>query len=312
MKAPLQLGPKHWRDLGAPAKINTFLHVVGRREDGMHLLQSVFMLLDWGDYLDIEVTPNTARITRIDRTSHATTNGQALPVNDLCVQAATLLQRSCGVQLGARIGLHKHLPTQAGLGGGSSDAATCLIVLNKLWGTGLSTAQLCALAVQLGADVPFFVQGHNAFVQGIGERISPITLPATNVWLVKPQAGASTPAIFQSSQLSRNTTTVDLRVLTKLAATDLWAFGHNDLQAVAEQLCPDIKGACNWLKAKGLSPRMTGSGSTVFAHFSPNDNQGQTLQTTQAADLPPNWLSHKCKNLEKHPLHDWNYPKNVR
>lgn len=311
MKAPLQLGPGHWCDLGAPAKINTFLHVVGRRDDGMHLLQSVFMLLDWGDYLDIEVTPNDARITRIDRASDTTTDGPALPANDLCVQAATLLQRSCGVQLGARIGLQKHLPTQAGLGGGSSDAATCLIVLNKLWGTGLNTAQLCALAVQLGADVPFFVQGHNAFVQGIGERISPIKLPATNLWLVKPRAGASTPAIFQSSQLRRNTETVDLRALTTLGAADLWAFGHNDLQAVAEQLCPDIKGACNWLEAKGLGPRMTGSGSTVFAHFSPNDSQAQALQTTPAHDLPANWLSHKCKNLEKHPLHDWNCPKNV-
>ena len=311
MKAPQQLGPRHWCDLGAPAKVNTFLHVVGRRADGMHLLQSVFMLLDWGDYLDIEVTPNDARITRIDRANAATEDAEALPANDLCVQAATLLQRSCGLQLGARIGLQKHLPTQAGLGGGSSDAATCLIVLNKLWGTDLSTSQLCALAVQLGADVPFFVQGHNAFVQGIGEHISPMTLPATHLWLVKPKAGASTPAIFQSTQLSRNTAPVDLQALTRLGAANLWAFGHNDLQAVAEQLCPDIKGACNWLSAKGLTPRMTGSGSTVFAHFSPNDPQSQASQAAPADDLPARWLSHKCKNLEKHPLHDWIYPKNV-
>lgn len=304
MKAPLQLGPGHWCNLGAPAKINTFLHVIGRRDDGMHLLQSVFMLLDWGDYLDIEITHNDARITRIDIAT--TSDVPALPANDLCVRAATLLQRSCGVQLGARIGLHKHLPTQAGLGGGSSDAATCLIVLNKLWGTGLTTVQLCALAVQLGADVPFFVQGQHAFVQGIGEQISPITLPATHLWLVKPEAGVSTPDIFQSSQLNRNTSAIDLCELTRLDAAGLWAFGHNDLQAVAEQLCPDINSACAWLRAKGLSPRMTGSGSTVFAHYSPGDTHSNAVQATHADDLPAGWLSHKCKNLEKHPLHDWN------
>ena len=315
MKTPTKLAPGHWCDLAAPAKVNTFLHVVGQRSDGMHLLQSVFMLLDWGDYLDIEVTPHSSGITRIDRPTglaNKTLATSALPANDLCVKAATLLQRACATQQGARIGLQKNLPSEAGLGGGSSDAATCLLALNKLWATNLSTEQLCELAVQLGADVPFFVRGHNAFVEGIGERITPIDLPATWLWLLKPSVGAATPAIFKSPLLTRNTPRIEQQALADLTPSELWAFGHNDLQAVAEQLCPDISRASLWLQARGLQPKMSGSGSTVFAHFSPKASTSDAPYALDVAGLPAGWLSHKCKNLEKHPLLDWKPPKNVR
>jgi 4-diphosphocytidyl-2-C-methyl-D-erythritol kinase len=296
MRAPKQIGAGHWCDLAAPAKINTFLHVTGQREDGMHLLQSIFMLLDWGDYLDIEVTPH-GQIERIDN-AHT---GLTLPDNDLCMQAACALQQATGTRLGARIWLHKHLPAQAGLGGGSSDAATCLVALNKLWNTGLNQQQLCDIAVKLGADVPFFVRGHNAFVQGIGEHITPITVPSTAVWIVKPNAGVSTPALFKSNELTRNTAAIDLSTLCNLPSDKLWAFGCNDLQDVAQTLCPDINVACKWLQAQGLSARMTGSGSAVYAHCAPHLLTGYTLEPT----LPNNWVSHKCRNLAKHPLLDW-------
>jgi 4-diphosphocytidyl-2-C-methyl-D-erythritol kinase len=302
MKQPQRIAQGHWCDLAAPAKINTFLHVIGKRGDGMHLLQSIFMMLDWGDYVDIEVTNASC----IARTDHANTALQ-LPANDLCVQAATLLQQATGTTLGARIALHKHLPAQAGLGGGSSDAATCLLALNQLWHTGLNTDQLCNLAVQLGADVPFFVRGHNAFVQGIGEHITPIDLPQTHVWVIKPQAGVATPDLFRAPDLTRNTPAISLSALQGLTPQALWAYGHNDLQPVAQQLCPDVASACDWLTRQGLVPRMSGSGSAVFAHFSTSDFNTQA----QPEGLPSGWLSHKCKNLRKHPLADWISPKSV-
>ena len=156
-------------DVPAPAKLNLFLHIVGRRSDGYHLLQSAFMLIDWQDTLHFERRPG-GKIEREDLTI-------ALPPDDLITRAARMLQAHTGCTWGAHIAVHKAIPAQAGLGGGSSDAASCLLALNRLWGLGLSVQQLAVLGVQLGADVPFFLHGHNAWVEGIGEKITPIQLP---------------------------------------------------------------------------------------------------------------------------------------
>jgi len=161
-------------DVAAPAKLNLFLHIVGRRADGYHLLQSAFMLIDWQDTLHFELRPH-GQLSREDLTI-------PLPADDLILRAARLLQAHTGCTKGAHIAVHKEIPAQAGMGGGSSDAATCLLALNRLWGLGLSVAQLAAMGVQLGADVPFFLHGHNAWVEGIGENITPVQLPQPNLW----------------------------------------------------------------------------------------------------------------------------------
>ncbi|MFM1817934.1 MAG: 4-diphosphocytidyl-2-C-methyl-D-erythritol kinase, partial [Pseudomonadota bacterium] len=184
-------------DVPAPAKLNLFLHITGRRPDGYHLLQSAFMLIDWQDTLHFELRAD-GRISREDLTVE-------LPPDDLITRAARLLQSSTGCSQGAHIAVDKQIPAQAGMGGGSSDAASCLLALNRLWNLNLSTQQLAALGLQLGADVPFFIQGRNAWVQGIGEDITPLNLPAARFLVIKPQAGLETAKIFADSQLKRDT-----------------------------------------------------------------------------------------------------------
>ncbi|MDO9260218.1 MAG: 4-(cytidine 5'-diphospho)-2-C-methyl-D-erythritol kinase, partial [Polaromonas sp.] len=175
-------------DVAAPAKLNLFLHITGRRPDGYHLLQSVFMLIDWCDTLHFELRQD-GQITRTDLGSEAS---EALPAEDLVVRAARALQSATGTPLGVHIGLEKRIPSQAGMGGGSSDAASCLLGLQRLWGVRLPAEQLQAIALGLGADVPFFLSGGHAWVEGVGEEITPLVLPAARFVVVKPAAGLPT------------------------------------------------------------------------------------------------------------------------
>lgn len=292
-RAPL----KRLFDVPAPAKLNLFLHITGRRADGYHLLQSAFMLINWCDTLHFELRHDGA-ISREDLTA------AHLPAEDLVVRAARLLQQATGCTLGVHVGLEKRLPAEAGMGGGSSDAATCLLALNRLWGLGLNRAQLAALGLQLGADVPFFIGGRNAWVEGVGEQLAPLSLEDARFVVVKPPGGASTQSIFSSPLLKRDTKPA---IIQGFAANDaseplkhsiqsILDIGHNDLQPVAQALCPDVGRCINWLQSHGLQGRMSGSGTAVFA---------QIRQSLDLSDAPGNWLVKDCKNMDAHPLLEW-------
>jgi 4-diphosphocytidyl-2-C-methyl-D-erythritol kinase len=272
------------QDVPAPAKLNLFLHIVGRRDDGYHLLQSAFMLIDWCDTLHFELRPD-AGISREDLTT-------PLPANDLIVRAAKALQEASGCRSGVHIGVEKRIPAQAGMGGGSSDAASTLLALNRLWDLKLSLSELSAIGLKLGADVPFFLFGNNAWVEGIGERLTPITLPQRHFLVVKPDIGLSTQAIFSHPDLKRDTETA---TISGFAASQP-GFGRNDLQAVAQEICPGVNQALVWLDSLGLEGRMTGSGSAVFA-IAPSD------LVVPAAPL--GWHIRMCRSLEAHPLAGW-------
>ena len=275
---------KSLHHIPAPGKLNLFLHVTGRRSDGYHLLQSTFMLIDWWDVLHFDLLED-GQLLRQDL-------GPSLPALDLSLQAAHALQQASGTSLGALIRVQKNLPAEAGLGGGSSDAASTLLALNRLWGLNWPLSRLLPLGQQLGADVPFFLGGRNAWVQGIGEQLQPIELPPARFVVLKPQQGLSTAAIFQDPALVR-----DSQPATMLDfAAQPYAFGRNDLQAVAQRLCPEVNQALKWLENQSLQPRMTGSGSAVFAKIEPS---------TVLAHPPEGWTWRICSNLEVHPLHRW-------
>jgi len=271
-------------DVAAPAKLNLFLHITGRRDDGYHLLQSVFMLIDWCDTLNVELRQD-GLITREDL-------GASLPADDLIVRAARALQAATGSRAGAHIGVHKRIPAQAGMGGGSSDAASTLLALNRLWQLNLTLPALCRIGLALGADVPFFLGGHNAWVEGIGERIQPIQLPSGRFLVVKPQAGLETRAIFSDPDLKRDTETA---IISGFAA-NAFGFGRNDLQPVAQKLCPGVTQALEWLQSLGLNGRMTGSGSAVFA---------PVLQDFKLGPVPHGFQVRLCNSLAAHPLVGW-------
>ena len=268
----------------APAKLNLFLHITGRREDGYHLLQSVFMLIDWCDTLHFDMRDDGV-IEREDLTV-------ALPADDLVMRAAQSLQRASGTALGAHIAIEKHIPAQAGMGGGSSDAATTLLALNRLWGLNWPLSKLMPLALALGADVPFFLGGHNAWVEGIGEQVTPIDIPAARFAVVKPNAGLETARIFRAPELERATETATMPVF----AVNHYGFGRNDLQPVAQALCPEITEVLNWLGSFGISPRMTGSGSAVFAKLP----DGVLIDSA-----PHDWQMRICSNMAVHPQAGW-------
>jgi 4-diphosphocytidyl-2-C-methyl-D-erythritol kinase len=268
----------------APAKLNLFLHITGRRADGYHLLQSVFMLIDWYDTLHFDVKLD-GTIQRIDLNT-------PLPTDDLIVRAARALQAASGTTVGAEIRIDKQIPAQAGMGGGSSDAASTLLALNKLWGLNWPVSKLLPLGLALGADVPFFLHGHNAWVEGIGEKISPVLVPPNRFVVIKPNAGIETARIFGSPALERATKTATIFDF----AAQPYDFGRNDLQPVAQALCPEIEMALQWLQSFGLKPRMTGSGSAVFAQ----------LPEHTVVDIPPhNWQVQICRNMVSHPLREW-------
>lgn len=281
-------------DIPAPAKLNLFLHITGRRSDGYHLLQSVFMLIDWYDTLHFEVRRD-GQISREDL-------GWPLPPDDLVLRAARALQHAAQCPLGAHIGVAKSIPAQAGMGGGSSDAASTLLALNRLWKLNLPLPTLLQLGLTLGADVPFFLGGHHAWVEGVGEIMTPISLPTTRVLVVKPTAGLDTQLIFSDPFLKRDSETATISGFAANAFDNVISYGRNDLQSVAQKLCPEVTQALDWLDAKGLNGRMTGSGSAVFAQV-PQDANLEFLGRLGAA---PNGFQVKlCSSMDVHPLAGW-------
>ena len=301
-------------DLPAPAKLNLFLHVVGRRIDGYHLLQSVFVLIDWADKLHFE-RRSDGQLARHDL-------GPALPPDDLCLRAARALQQASNCALGADISIDKQVPWGAGMGGGSSDAATTLLALNQLWGLNWPRRRLAELGLALGADVPFFIGGQNAFVQGIGEQLTPMHVPAATYAVVKPPVALATREIFEHRLTVRNTEPVILLgsfdVAGNAGISDWpaqWSpgsgqantlFGKNDLQLPAQDRCPEVAQAARWLEDRYGNSRMTGSGSAVFARVETNKGTANSpLAIFPAGDLPPGWVGRMCLSLDAHPLAGW-------
>jgi 4-diphosphocytidyl-2-C-methyl-D-erythritol kinase len=267
----------------APAKLNLFLHVVGRRADGYHLLQTVFRFIDRADQL--RFTP------RSDAEIVLATPIPGVPAaSDLTVRAARLLQQATGCTQGATIHLEKNLPMGGGLGGGSSDAATVLLALNHLWQTGLSRLQLEQLGLQLGADVPVFVHGRNTFAEGIGEAFSDVDLPPATYLVVHPAVNVPTAAIFGAPELTRD---------TPVMASASWQYGsgHNDLEAVACQKFPAVAEALAWLKQFQSAAMMTGSGACIFAPFAERAAADSVL-----AECPVGWHAWLADGLAQHPL----------
>lgn len=285
---------KAFHDLPAPAKLNLFLHITGRRPDGYHLLQSVFVLIDWADTLHVE--------RRDDGLLRRRDLGAALPADDLSLRAARALQQATGCTFGADISVLKNVPWGAGMGGGSSDAATVLLALNRLWNLNLPRARLLELATPLGADVPFFVGGDNAFVEGIGEKLTPIAWAPRRYAVVKPAESLGTAGIFSHPDLARDTEPATLAgSVAQLNAQheNGKAFGRNDLQPVAQALCQPIAQVASWLETRFGNSRMTGSGSAVFAAV------GAEGVPWSEGDLPEGWNGRMCRSLAHHPLRDW-------
>ena len=287
---------KAFYDLPAPAKLNLFLHVTGRRADGYHLLQSVFILIDWADTLHVE--------RREDGLLRRHDLGPALPADDLSLRAARALQQASGCTLGADISVLKAVPWGAGMGGGSSDAATVLLALNRLWNLNWPRKRLLELAGPLGADVPFFVGGDNAFVEGIGDRLTPVEWAPRRYAVVKPAESLGTAGIFSHPDLARDTEPATLAgsVAQLNAQRELGnaaVFGHNDLQPVAQALCPCIAQVAKWLTVRFGNSRMTGSGSAVFATV------GADGVSWSEGDLPEGWSGRMCHSLAHHPLRAW-------
>lgn len=294
-------------DLPAPAKINWFLHIVGRHASepsgplaGKHKLQSLMQLIDLQDTLHVEVT-DSAKIQRRDEGD----TPADMPTDDLCVRAARALQAHSGVKKGCTITLHKRVPSGAGLGGGSSDAATTLLALNKLWGCGLSEADLAALALALGADVPFFLQREPAWVEGIGEVLQPVKMDALPLIIIKPACSVSTAAVYQHAALKRDTPEMIPSFTANYARNDistLMSITTNDLQNIAELIAPQVSLALELARAHAVKPaltRMSGSGSAVFAVADDVPAQAQPMIA-----LPEGWRAWRVNTLSAHPLFD--------
>jgi len=301
-------------DVPAPAKLNLFLHVTGRRSDGYHTLQTVFRLLDLCDTLDFEVRRDGQIVC--DNPLPGVT-----PANDLIVRAAQALQQASGTALGAQIHCTKRIPAGGGLGGGSSDAATTLIALNRLWGTRLTRAQLLALALPLGADVPVFVFGQSAFAQGLGADLQALNLPERAYVIVQPPVVVPTAAVFAAPDLTRDTPSVTIADFLdwqerKQPGTQpspglrsLPFFGRNDLQAVAQSLYPQVAWVGAQLSHMGWCARMTGSGACWLIEFATLAQARVCQQEIDAKMASPafgarvsSWLA---QGVSQHPLHEW-------
>ena len=265
----------------APAKINLFLHILGRRDDGYHTLQTVFQLLDYGDELEVVVSEDGEIRREID---------PGIPEqDDLCLHAARLLKQASGTRMGASIKLNKRIPVGGGLGGGSSDAGTVLLMLNQLWHSGLSTLQLATLGLQLGADVPLFVHGTTSWAEGIGEELTPITLEPQQYLVIWPDISVSTANIFSSDKLTRDGRPITIRDFRA-------GQGQNDLESVVCELYPEVKSALEWLTEYG-SPRMSGTGASVFLAVA-NRNVAETI----LVDLPTNLSGFVAQGISHHPF----------
>lgn len=271
----------------APAKLNLFLHITGRRDDGYHLLQSVFQFLDYSDELQFNL--------RDDGVIHRVNDVEGVPENDdLVVRAARHLQQFAQITQGVDIRLNKKLPMGGGVGGGSSDAATTLVALNHLWNTGLNMPQLLKLGLDLGADVPVFIQGAAAFAEGVGEKLTPINLPEPWFLVVKPQVNVSTAEIFNDHQLTRNSPAI------RICDLETGAIGIDDLKNVCEPVAtlhyPEIAEVIKFLNKYGKA-QMTGTGACVFVAF---DTQVQAQEVL--GKLPDQWFGFVAKGMNASPL----------
>lgn len=267
----------------APAKLNLFLHVLGRRADGYHELQTGFQFLDWGDRLGFEMR----RDGGISRAGW----GQVPLERDLVVRAAKLLRDRSGIGAGAAIHLSKSLPPGGGLGGGSSDAATTLVALNRLWGAGLGPDELCALGLELGADVPVFVRGRAAVAEGVGERLHPVEWSEPWYLVIDPGVEVSTQVVFEDPQLTRNSAPTTIAGL-------LAHGGRNDCEAVVRRRYPEVGRALDWLAGHGPA-RMTGTGGCVFAPF-----ESRERAVKVGDDTPAPWRATVARGLNRSPLLD--------
>ena len=266
----------------APAKLNLFLHVVGRRADGYHLLQTAFRFIDYGDELGFAVRDDGV-VRRITELAGVSANA------DLCVRAARLLKDRAGCSLGADIELVKRLPMGGGLGGGSSNAATTLVVLDRLWQTGLTRVQLQDLAVELGADVPVFVFGRSAFAEGVGERLAALQLAPAWYLVLVPETTVSTAEIFSAPELTRNTIAITIAAFSV-------GQGRNDLEPVVCRRYPQVARHLEWLRRYG-DARMTGSGACVFCGFETEAQAQRVL-----SELPADMRGFVARGLDRHPL----------
>ena len=271
----------HWP---APAKLNLFLHVTGRRVDGYHELQTLFQLIDLCDTIAISV--------REDGQIERPVGPPGVPCEaDLTVQAARALQSATGTRLGASLKVRKRIPQGGGLGGGSSDAATTLLALNEMWNCGLSLHELASLARPLGADVPVFVQGSSAWAEGIGERLTPVTLPANWYVVIYPGVSVSTREVFQSPELTRNSPLITIRAFFESG-------GRNDCEPVVRSRAPQVAEALEWL-GRFAPARLTGTGSCVFSACG-SASDAERL----AARVPDRWMSFVAKGLNTSPVHE--------
>lgn len=296
--------PESWP---APAKLNLFLHIIGRRPDGYHELQTAYQLLEFGDELRFEV--NDTGVITLQR------NYAWVPeTQDLVCRAANLLKATTGVAAGAHISIDKRIPAGGGLGGGSSDAATTLVALNRLWNTGLTTDALAALGLQLGADVPVFVHGRSAFAEGIGEKLTPVTLADHWYLVIFPGRAISTAEVFNLPDLPRQTPAVRIRdfltgtgrrqapggavVRSDLRIRDFLAgAGHNDCEAAVFRAWPEVAAVAKWLE-RWAEPRMSGTGSCIFGRFFGEESARAVL-----AQLPSAWQGFVSRGVNVSPLY---------
>jgi len=271
----------HWP---APAKLNLFLHVTGRRADGYHELQTLFQLIDLCDTVAISV--------REDGQIERPVGPPDVPCEaDLTVRAARALQSATGTRLGATLEVRKRIPVGGGLGGGSSDAATTLLALNEVWSCGLSLDELASLSMPLGADVPVFVQGSSAWAEGVGERLTPVTVPGKWYVLIYPGVAVSTREVFQSPELTRNSPLITIRAFFESG-------GHNDCEPVVRSRAPQVAEALEWL-ARFAPARLTGTGSCVFTGC------GSAIDAERlAAQVPDRWMSFVARGLNSSPVHE--------
>jgi len=269
--------------LPSPAKLNLFLHILNRREDGYHNLQTLFQILDYGDQLSFTINkqPEIHVISDLE---------EVKPQDNLVFKAAQALQQATDCPWGCEIQLEKKLPIGAGLGGGSSNAATTLVGLNDLWQCDLSLDELAKIGRNLGADIPVFVKGFSAFAEGIGDQLTPISLKDFWYLVVTPKIKVSTQQIFSHSELTRNAPAIKIRALSE----ELY---RNDCQSVVETLYPEIKQVLDWLKRFG-NPLMTGTGASLYCRFD-SEIEAKQAQIT----VPNSWNSFVAQGVNQSPLH---------
>ncbi len=269
----------------APAKLNLFFHVTGRRSDGYHNLQTVFQLLDWSDEIGIEISDDGV-IARVAGLADIPAE------SDLTVRAARALQKATGCRHGARLTVLKRVPTGGGLGGGSSEAATVLVVLNRLWGTGLPLEALAEIGLGLGADVPVFVYGSSAWGEGRGEQLVPVEPSERWFVIIHPGVAVSTAEIFQAPELTRNSPLITIRALSP----GLMGQTRNDCEPVVCARYPQVADAIEWL-SRSAPARLTGTGSCVFAEFERAADAERV-----AARVPQQWTGRVARGVARSPL----------